>query len=709
MEETTKKRELLVRVYIVMIFVVLTALILFGKAVKINVIEGDRWRAKGDSLYLKFMPVVADRGDILAADGALLATSLPFFEIRMDLKADGLTNDLFNKNVDSLSYCLSKYINPNWTPRYYRDYLIKRRAKGDRYLLLAKNVNYEKLEKVKRFPLLRYGPYKGGLIVERQSRRAKPYKMLANRTIGYVREEVQPVGLEGTFDKQLRGEEGKRLMQRVSGGTWIPVQDLSEMEALRGDDLKTTIDIDLQDAVHNALLNGLKYHNALYGTAVLMEVKTGAIRAISNIGATEQGWAENYNYAVGSSNEPGSTFKVAAMMALLEDGLVTPSTRVDLEKGKTRFYREEMYDSHYHGVEDTTLGYAFEISSNVGMAKTVQAVYGKTKNEDRFINRIKKFRLAEKTGIEIAGEGAPKIKEAYSQKDNWSGTTLPWMSIGYEVQVTPIQTLTLFNAIANHGKMMKPYLVSDIMRDGKTFKHFKPKVIDSQIASQNTIRTMQELMLGAVERGTGHRHTTDQYQFAGKTGTARVDYYQKGIDRKMYQASFAGYFPDEKPAYSCIVLIYDPKQNGYYGSSVALPVFREIADKCFALKPELTIPMNLTKTKEKEEQLSFKQNQSAYRTDVEDVLAFIGADYKTTHDGEWVQMSKGSELVLEMKELTEDVLPDVRGMSIRDAVFLLENKGVQVSCSGLGKVTTQSIRPGTKISKGMNVELNLKG
>ena len=691
-----------------MVFVVLTALMLFGKAVKISVIEGDRWRAKGDSLYLKFMPVVADRGDVLAADGALLATSLPFFEIRMDLKADGLTDQLFAENVDSLAWCLSRYLNPNYSPQYFRNHLIKRRAKGDRYLLLAKDVNYEMLGKVKRFPLLRYGPYKGGLIVERQSRRAKPYQMLANRTIGYVREDVQPVGLEGSFDEYLKGEAGKRLMQRVSGGTWIPVQNLSEMEPLRGDDVRTTIDIELQDIVHEALMQGLLRHNALYGTAILMDVKTGAIRAVSNIGATENGWAEDYNYAIGAANEPGSTFKVASMMALLEDGLATPDTRVDLEKGKTRFYRSDMYDSRMHGVEDTTLRYAFEVSSNVGIAKTVNELYGKTKNADRFVERLKSFHLNEKTGIEIAGEGTPVIKDAYSEKDHWSGTTLPWMSTGYEVKLTPLQTLRLFNAIANDGKMMKPYLVSEVIRDGKVIRQFGPAVVDSRIASSSTIKTMQELLLGAVENGTGHYQKTDQYKFAGKTGTARVDYYMKDAPRKMYQASFAGYFPAEDPVYSCIVLIYDPKQNGYYGSAVALPVFRQIADRCFALRPEYTAPVNEAKNMDPEPTLVFADAREGYRTDLEDVLKYIGVEFSTSHDGEWVQSEEGAGLQLTRKDFKGGEMPDVRGMSLRDAVFLLENQGVTVHCEGYGKVVTQSIRSGTPIHEGVRIDLKLR-
>ena len=705
LKEINKKKELLLRVYIVMVFVIITAILLFGKAVKINVFEGERWRAKGDSLYVKFMPIVADRGNILDDDGSLLATSLPFFDIRMDLKADGLTAEIFKKQVDSLSLCLSKFVNPSWTSSRYKNHLIKSRAKGERYLLIARNLNYEQLERLKRFPIFRLGPYKGGLIVERHGKRTMPYQMLANRTIGYVRTDVQ-VGLEGYFDSVLRGAEGKRLMQRVSGGTWIPVSNLTEIESKRGDDIQTTIDIELQDITHSALLAGLKRHNALYGTAIVMEVETGAIKAIANIGANNGGWSEDYNYAVGTSAEPGSTFKLASMMALLEDGYANLETRVDLEKGETKFFRETMWDSSPHNTEDTTLQYAFEVSSNVGIAKTVNAQYFEKKRSENFIKRLKQFHLNEKTGIEISGEGKPKIKEAWSSEDNWSGTTLPWMSTGYEVQITPLQTLNFYNAVANNGKMMKPYLVQKYLRDGKIEKEIKPKVIDHSIASDRTIQIAQDLLLGAVERGTGKKYKSDFYKFAGKTGTSRVDYFQKNINRKMYQASFVGYFPAEKPKYSCIVLIYDPKQAGYYGGSVALPIFREIADKCFAMKPEMANALNKKSDVEKIAQIYSSKNTGS-KEDVEIILKYVKMPLEMQGEGEWATFVNEERPLLQNRNMVSGEVPDVRGMDLKDALFILENEGVQVKFAGKGKVKLQSIRPGTAVTSHTEVELTL--
>ena len=530
--------------------------------------------------------------------------------------------------------------------------------------------------------------------------------MLANRTLGYVRSDVQPVGLEGSFDKYLRGEEGQRLMQKVTGNVWIPVHDLSEMEPQRGDDLLTTIDIELQDITQTALLDGLKHHNALYGTAILMEVKTGAIKAIANIGASTGNWQEDYNYAVGTSNEPGSTFKLATIMALLEDGIVTPDTRVDLEGGSTMFYKDKMRDSRMHGIGDTTLRCAFEISSNVGIAKTVVAQYGQNRNANKFIKRLKQFHLHKPTKLEILGEGLPEIKEAYNSSQGWSGLSLPWMSTGYEVKLTPLQTLNLYNSVANDGRMMKPYLVQKIIRENKTHKTFAPRVIDRKIASDRTISQAQDLLLGTVLRGTAKNYRTDRYQFAGKTGTAWADYSDKNGGRRKYQASFAGYFPAEKPVYSCMVLIYDPKQNGYYGSAVALPVFRKIADRCFAIKSDLAKPIQSEEKKAPSNE-NMPGLKTSYRTDAEKVLEYTGVKYQNNSNDEWASLVAASSPVLEKRDIENGKIPDVRGMGLKDAIYLLENAGATVLTKGTGRVKLQSIRPGTEIGNGIKVELTL--
>jgi len=581
------KRELLIRVYIVALAMVGVACLLFYKAAKISIVEGEHWRSMGDSLYLKYMPVIADRGDILAADGSLMTTSLPFFDLHVDFKAEGLREDIFKANVDSLAYYLSTYVNPSVSKGQMRDWLIQKRRSGDRYALLTKDVSIRDLERIKTFPIFRLGKNKGGLIIDRQHVRVKPYKLLASRTLGLDRDNAQQIGLERTFDDYLKGEEGQRLMQRVTGGAWIPVSNLADLEGRRGADVVTTIDPEIQDIAEYALLEGMENSHGSKGTAVVMDVETGAILAMANLGATGNGYDEDYNYAVGFSSEPGSTFKLASVMALLEDDGADLNTEVDLGGGAGKFFDRIMKDSKMHGIHASTLQQAFELSSNVGIARLVQDYYGRDGRAGQFIKRIHEMHLQEPTGIELDGEGAPMIKDPSKKEDRWSGTTLPYMSTGYECRMTPLQILRLYNAVANDGKMMKPYIVSQITREGRTIKRFRPEVVDRSIASSSTIEKAKQLLKGVVESGTAKEYKPDYYMFSGKTGTARTDYYDPNSPRKQYMASFAGYFPSDKPKYSCIVMVYDPTVGGFYGASSALPVFRKIADRCMGINREL--------------------------------------------------------------------------------------------------------------------------
>ncbi|MDX1476067.1 MAG: penicillin-binding protein [Saprospiraceae bacterium] len=699
----SKHNELLFRVYFTMVMVVLCALLLSFKAVKINVIEGERWSAKGDSLYLKYMPVRAERGNILDVQGRLLATSLPIFEIRMDLRADGLTDEVFKSGIDSLAWCLSRYVNPSWSERRYRDHLIKRRNRGDRYLLIARNINYAQLERIKRFPIFRLGPNKGGFIIERQNKRSTPYGILAARTIGYVRPNVQPVGLEGYFNDQLRGEDGKRLMQRISTrGTWIPVRNLGQIDAKRGADIVTTIDVDIQDLAESALYDAVYQHNAQWGVAIVMDVKTGAIRAIANLEPDNGRLIEKYNYAVGAATEPGSTMKLASMMAMLEDDLVTLDTKVDITNGYARFYNADMYDTGNYG-DTVDLRTAFEKSSNVGIAKTVQRVYGEPRQADKFIARLRQFGLDRTTGVEIPGEAAPHIKEAYNTEQSWSGISLPWMSTGYEVQMTPLQMLTFYNAVANNGRMMRPYLASAVVQDGRTVKSFKPKVAISQIASRETITKAQELLAGVVLRGTAKAHRSEYVSFAGKTGTAVIEYFKNSSDRKKYQGSFAGYFPADDPQYSCLVMIYNPRGSEYYGSDVALPAFVEIAEGVMALSPRKS---SIDGSRNKPDS-NLPPVKFAYKTDIQEIGNALDVRFDEIADSEWVALENPQRNALTARNMEDMRLPDLRGMGLRDAVFLLENAGLEVSTSGAGRVIRQSVRAGTQVSKGTRVQLVL--
>jgi len=702
----SKHREVLIRVYITMFGFGMCALLLSFKAAKIGVIEGERWRAKGDSLWLSYFPIAAERGDILSFDGNLLATSVPSFEIRMDTRAAGLTEKVFNQGVDSLALMLSKYANKSWSKSQYKSYLTKARAKGNRYVLIARRVTYSELHNFKTFPIFRAGRNNGGMIVEHQTSRARPYGMLAARTVGYVNDDVQPVGLEGQFDDALRGEEGKRLMRRLVGGTWIPVEDLGEIEARRGRDIRTTIDLQMQDIVESAMFKSVEDNHAEYGTAVLMEVSTGRIKAIANIGTSEGYLQEDYNYAVGTATEPGSTMKLASVMALLEDHLADLDTEVNLHKGYKRFYNRDLYDSEHHGLEMADMRKAFEISSNVGIASLTQQFYGSERMSEKFIARLKQFGLHDKTGVEIPGEARPLIKDAYSKDQNWSGTTLPWMSIGYECQLTALQMLTFYNAVANNGRMMKPYLVEAITEEGHVVQRFKPQAVRDRIASAKTIAKARELLEGVVLRGTASRMQSVFVSYAGKTGTARIDYYLPDDGRKNYQSSFVGYFPADNPQYSCIVVVNDPKGGKYYGSAVALPAFVEIAEQCIALEPQRYETAMFVDTTEKQKTVA-PRGVALNKEDAEQLARTFNWRHRSIPDADWIDLSMTQKQAFVAREMDSGVLPDVRGMGIRDALYLLENQGLKVSMSGAGLVRSQSLAPGTRVSKGMHIELKL--
>lgn len=706
----TIKNEVLIRVYVVLGAVLIVAGLIFAQAIKISIIEGETWREAAESRYIQTRKIQANRGNILAEDGSLLATSLPFFDVAFDPNSSGMRESDFKLYVDSLAHCLATYIDPSYTPGGYRDYLVAARKEGKQFIPIKKNVSFSEMQKIKKFPLFELGQYQGGLIATPKYRRERPFGMLANRTIGYVRENSKPIGLEGYYDQELAGEDGEQPMIRVEEDVWIPMTDLAKIEPKRGHDIVTTLDVDIQDLTEAALFRAMTLHEAAYGVAIVMEVETGAIRGIANLGRTKDGdlW-ETYNHAVGSATEPGSTFKLATMLALLESGRVDLTDSVDLEKGKTQFYDEEMVDATYHQLEMTTVQRAFEISSNVGMAKLAQQHFGDKEKADEFIDYLKQFNLHHKTGVEVEGEATPYIKEAYSQEDNWSGITLPWMAHGYELRLTPLQLLAFYNAIANNGKQMKPYLVSEIQEFGTTLDRFPPTVLKRSIASRESIQKAKLLLEGVVERGTAEKYKTNRYRFAGKTGTAQLNYRKVGSRNQVggYQASFVGYFPAEKPKYSCIVVINNPRKGGFYGGEVALPVFREIADKIFATKIELLEPVNGVPPVALNTQ-TLPNNNVGDREQIMQLLSVLNLPYKNYSDYPIAVLdAKSDTLNLLKRKIPRDKVPNVVGMGLRDALFILENMGLQVKVEGNGKVARQSIIPGTSI-RGQTITLRLR-
>ena len=704
------KNEVLIRVYIVLICIVLFAVTIFTKAFFISTVEGAHWRSLSDSLYKKEMPIEPLRGNIFADDGSLLATSLPYFEIRFDPNTANLDSTTFYRNIDSLALKISS-INPaapGYTEGGWGLYLRQRRLAGDRYVMIKERAQPDELERIRRFPLFRLGKYKGGLIVKQLNNREHPFGILAQRTIGYVKDDIQ-IGLEGTFNSTLGGVQGKELMFRVGRDLWLPMTDLTEVKPKNGDDIVTTIDINLQDIAQEALLHSLEEHAADHGCAVVMDVKTGAIKAIANLGKTQDGWGEIYNYAVASSSEPGSSFKMASMMALLEDGYVTLEDTVDLNYGKTKYYNEELIDAEKHGLKETTVRHAFEMSSNVGISRLIQKFYGDTKKADKFIEHIKSYKLNELSGVDINGEGQPYIKAAYDAKDDWSGTTLPWMSIGYESKLTPLQILTFYNAIANDGTMMKPYLVSEYQRFGETTQKFKPEIRERNIAGKKVISRCQELLEGVINNGTMRAYKTSKYDYAGKTGTAQFNYSKLREQGEMgYQASFVGYFPAEAPVYSCIVVVYNPKQGSVYGADCAGKVFKEIADKAFTIKNELHDPLNKAK-KLPYTAAMLPHADAGATTDVDYVLDKLNFKYYKKTKREYSALNvKGDSLKIMERSIPVNVIPNVVGMRLKDALFLLENRGCKVSINGYGIVKRQSVPAGTKAQKGMFVAIGLE-
>lgn len=703
------KNEVLVRVYAVAAVVLLVAFSIFLQLFKLSVTQAPRWEAKADSLYVKWVDAPSQRGNILADDGSLLATSLPFFDIHWDAKAEGLINrPLDTLALDSLAWLLSTYVDQQYTPGAYRDWLLSlRRAPNDtrgiRYVPIAKDLPYAKALLVKNFPIFREGRYKGGFIMEQKNRRERPFKILAQRTIGYTREGALPVGLEGSMNNVLEGKEGKQLMIRVPGDMYIPVNDLAEIEPEAGDDVVTTLDINIQDVAETSLLNACQTHNADHGCAVVMEVKTGKIRAMANIGRTPEGWWETYNYAVGERVEPGSMFKLASFMAMMEAGELDDfEQKIPVYGGKVKIYDEELVDAVPHGLDSMSIRQVFAQSSNVGTATLTQQFF-KAKPA-AFVEQIRDFGLDLPTDIELGGEEAPIIKNPKDPKSDWSGTSLPWMSIGYELLLTPLQLLTFYNAVANDGRMMKPYIVQRTERYGEVVKEFRPTVVKRNIASGSTVARAKELLKEVVRTGTAEKIRSANFEMAGKTGTAQLNYHKfkasKGI---RHQAGFCGFFPADNPVYSCIVVISEPERGGYHGAEVAAPVFRAIAEKCYAMKAELHTPIN----SEKPKPLAARQLPSydaGEKNDLMESLRWLKLNYTEAEDeggdnesNYAVIVAKDSVgLTLQDRTVPDKTIPSVVGMGLKDAIYLLENRGCKVRAEGVGKVRRQSLPPGTR-------------
>lgn len=700
------RKDIVLRVGFVYILTALFGVVIIVKLFYLQLAEKDKWN-KANTLTMKDIVIEPNRGDICADDGRLMASSIPFYEVRLDTKCPSLTNEIFSSQVDSLAYLMSRLFRDK-SKSAYKQELVNAKYRGDRYHLIKRKVTYLQLKKMKTFPIFRLGRFKGGFITIQDNRRVQPFVNLATRTIGYLNkgEAGTVVGIEGAYDNELRGAKGIRLMQRISGNVWMPVNKGNEVEPKNGMDIITTIDVNIQDVAHNALLRQLKKHNASHGCAILMEVETGEVKAIVNLKQSkEKYYYEEYNYAIGESTEPGSTFKLASLIVALEDGHIQLEDSIDTENGITYFHGFPVRDSRKGGFGKITVQEAFEHSSNVAVAKIITEHY--SGNEKRFVERLYGMNLNEKLGIELKGEGKPYIK--YPGDPLWSGVSLPQMSFGYEIQLTPLQILTFYNAVANDGRMVKPKFVKRITYHGEVIREIKTEIINPSICSKKTIKNAKLMLEGAVEKGTGKNLKNHTYKIAGKTGTTQIankKYGYKYKSRISYQASFVGYFPADNPKYSCIVVVNAPSNSVYYGNLVAGPVFKEIADKVYSTMLDMYKPV-LVNEKETLKDVPYTRNGNKVELlTVLDELKVDVIDDEVVSD--WIVTTKKDSLIeLNNRYIHKNLVPNVKGMGLKDALFILENAGLNVEAMGRGIVKRQSINPGARIIKGSRIIIEM--
>ncbi len=682
------------------------AIFIIARAFNINVVQGNYWKKVAEDFTYEYRDIEAVRGNIFDVNGNLLATSLPYYEIAMDVNADGISDKLFNENIDSLAYSLSNMFQDK-TKNEYKKEIVNARNNNKRYLVLQKNVSYTDLQTVKKFPLFRKGRYKGGLITVQTNKRELPFRFLAARTVGYYNENSKAIGLEGAFNVELKGVGGKRLMRKITGGVEMPVNDDNEVEPQDGLDLVSTIDINIQDVAENSLMQQLIKNKADHGCVILMEVETGEIRAIANLTRKDSStYVENFNWAIGSATEPGSTFKLMSLMAAIEDGYLNLNDKVDLENGVTSFYGVPMKDSHAPKKNLVTAKEVFEQSSNVGVSKLITKYYAK--DQQKFIDRMCKMGLNKPLGISISGEGAPLIKNTNDK--SWSGISLPFISIGYESLLTPLQILNFYNAVANNGKMVKPIFVKELRKRGVLVKTFLPEVINPSICSKQTIDKAKELMESVVENGTAKLLKSTIYKVAGKTGTAQIakggKYKKDGV--ATYQASFVGYFPADKPKYSCIVMVSAPSGGEYYGAQVAAPIFKDVADKIYSAS--LDIHKQINASINKFNSLPFTQSASA--NDIQTIYSFLNINNVSFPSSNFLiqQQSDSTKYFAAntiSKLLNKKITPNVCGMSLKNALPILEGAGFAVKVVGSGTIKKQSVQSGTSFKKGTPIIIEL--
>ena len=699
------KNEVLLRAYLVYIALVIFGLIVIIKVLLIQIKEKDALLEYAKSNEIDIRAEEAVRGNILSKNGTLLATTVPVYNVYFDPVA--VDKDVFDDNIAALSDSLSRMLKTRSKSKF-ESYLRNSRENKRRYVKIANKLSMGEFKRMSNFPIFKEGKYRGGFIYEKNYSRELPYDELAARTIGYVREKENIfVGLEGAYNDYLRGQDGKQMVRRINGNFWMPIASPENVIPRNGDDVYTSIDIEIQDVAENALKKCLVENDALQGCVVLMDVKSGFVEVMASLSYNEKTakYEESYNFALRHNVEPGSTFKAVSMLALLENN---PQMNIDdkLYLGKSDymvFHGRTMKDSHRVTDDNgySTIRNAFEQSSNIGLASmTVNAFEN---NPDRFIDLIYQTSIQEPLNLDIKGEARPDIKNTKDKR--WSKLSLPWMSIGYEVMLTPIQILTYYNAIANDGVMVKPQFVKEIRHGNEVVQVFDTIVINEKIASERTIATLQTLLEGVVENGTAKSLNKLGFPVAGKTGTAQISQGKSGYNKTNYTATFVGYFPADDPKYSCIIVVSNPRGKKYYGASVSAPVFKEVSAKVYATRLGIM-----------EEEMNYHPSCKSF-TDASMVYFDDFVEYCAMNDipfndnennNDWVYITgHNDEINADPVILGTDTVPNVKGMNVTDAVYLLESMGWNVSFNGVGKVKSQSVKPDTELKKGSLIKLEL--
>jgi cell division protein FtsI (penicillin-binding protein 3) len=698
------KRDILWRVYLSFIGIVVLSLAVLGRAFYIQHFEGSYWRGLSDSLHQKLVELDAERGTIYSEDGQMLSTSIPFFDVYMDFGAEGLRDKngkRFRENIDSFTIALSRFFEDKSAAAYKRELQLAYNEKN-RYYLLKKNLSFEQYKAFREFPLVRLGRNKSGVIAEVNTKRLNPFGILAKRTIGLARENAQNVGLERTYDTVLKGTTGRRLVRFIAGGAAVPVEGY-EIEAENGKDVITTLDVNIQDIAETALMKMMVQSESQWGTCIVMETKTGKIKAIANLGQGKNGtYDENLNYAL-QTNEPGSTIKLATLLAVLDAGHNKISDLIEVgSEGRAYVGVRNVTDAERSPKPVLTVREVFAHSSNVGFSKLAYEAFAN--NPEDFKKYLRRFHLDRKSGIGLVGEEAPIIPR---WKRNREGLhAMLTMSFGYAIEVSPIQTLMLYNAVANGGKMMRPYLVNSIKSSGLVVKEYSPEVIDDNICKPEVIEAARKCMEAVVTEGTAKAVFADvPFPIAGKTGTAHVAGGNVKYYDGVYQASFVGYFPADQPEYTCIVVVKTkPHAALHYGGQIAAPVFKEVAIKLYA--------MNVQRKKVGHVSLTPDSSFNAYAgfaDDVQNILKTVGIRYKdSARSADWNKVYTNPDRpVVKPSDMKSKIIPDVRNMTLKDALYVLENRNVKVLVRGRGKVVAQDILPGTRITKNQTITLLL--